>query len=225
MADPPAAAALAVSTAEDTALAFAAAHFEGVFTDPDGDTLKQVQVVSLPDAGHGELALDGSAVAANQVIDHADLGDLTFTPVANWHGAATFDFKVVDQTDAQSAKATATVTVRAVNDTPAAGALAMSTAEDTALTFAASDFTGVFTDVDAGDSLKAVAVGEPAGRRTRRAGAGRERGGGEPGDRAGRPGGTWCSRRRRTGTGMRRSRSRWWTGAARSRRRRRPPSR
>ncbi|MDE0022986.1 MAG: tandem-95 repeat protein, partial [Spirochaetaceae bacterium] len=159
-ADPPVAAALNVSTAEDTPLAFTATNFEGVFSDPDeDDSLKAVQVVSLPAAAHGALALDGTAVTANQQVAHADLGKLVFTPAANWHGTATFTFKVVDQSDAQSAAAaTATITVTAVADAPVAAALGKRTAEDTALTFAASDFEAVFSDGDAGDSLKAVQV-------------------------------------------------------------------
>ena len=158
-ADPPAAAALSKSTAEETELTFAATDFEGVFTDPDaGDSLKSVKVVSLPDAAHGALALDGTAVTANKVIAHADLGDLTFTPVVNWNGAARFTFKVADQAGAESAAATATVTVTGVADPPAATALGLSTAEDTALAFTAAHFDGVFSDSDAGDGLKSVKV-------------------------------------------------------------------
>ena len=157
--DAPAASALKVSTNEDTALTFTAAHFEGVFTDADtGDSLKAVRVVSLPAATAGALALNGTAVTADDVIAKADLGTLVFTPVANWNGDASFTFKVADQSDAESAAATATVTVSAVNDAPAASALKMSTSEDTALTFTAAHFEGVFTDTDTGDSLKAVRV-------------------------------------------------------------------
>ena len=87
-----------------------------------------------------------------------DLGTLVFTPVANWNGDATFGFQVSDQSDRLSGTATATVTVTAVNDAPTAGALGKSTSEDTALTFAASDFEGKFSDLDTGDSLKSVKV-------------------------------------------------------------------
>ena len=79
--------------------------------------------------------------------------------MANWHGQASFTFKVVDQSDEASADAaTATVTVSSVADAPVAGIWSVSTAEDTALTFAAADFDGVFTDGDSGDSLKKVKV-------------------------------------------------------------------
>ncbi|MDE0227519.1 MAG: tandem-95 repeat protein, partial [Spirochaetaceae bacterium] len=157
--DAPAAGALNLSTNEDTALSFTAAQFDEVFSDVDaGDSLKAVKVVSLPAAAQGALALDGTAVTANRKVARADLGDLAFTPAANWSGAATFTFKVVDQSDAESAAATATITVAAVADAPVAGALGVSTAEDTALTFTAAQFDAVFSDADAGDSLKAVKV-------------------------------------------------------------------
>ena len=63
-----------------------------------------------------------------------------------------------DPSDRLSAEATAKVTVTAVADAPVAGELTASTAEDTALTFAASDFDGVFSDAGRGDTLKAVKV-------------------------------------------------------------------
>ena len=73
--DAPVAAVLALDAPEDTALSFTAAHFEGVFSDPDpDDSLKAVRVASLPAATAGALALDGSAVSADDVIVKADLG-------------------------------------------------------------------------------------------------------------------------------------------------------
>ena len=66
---------------------------------------------------------------------------------------------MVDTTDAESADAaTAKVTVTAAADAPTAGALAKTTKEDTALLFRPKDFKGVFSDPDAGDSLKAVKI-------------------------------------------------------------------
>ena len=159
VADAPAAGPLSVGTAEDTALSFTAAQFDVVFSDADtGDSLKAVKVVSLPSAEHGKLALNGNAVTANDLIARGSLGTLSFTPLEDWIGTATFTFKVTDQSGAESGEATATVTVTAVNDAPTAGALSVSTAEDTALSFTAARFDVVFSDVDAGDSLQAVRV-------------------------------------------------------------------
>ena len=104
------------------ALAFQPKDFWDVFSDPDaGDSLKAVQVASLPDAEHGALALNGTAVTVNQEIPYGDLGTLSFTPVANWNGDATFTFTVVDQSGAASAAAQATITVTAVADAPRGG--------------------------------------------------------------------------------------------------------
>ena len=224
--DAPKAAALGVSTSEDAALTFTAAHFEGVFSDPDaGDSLKAVQVVSLPTAAHGALALSETAVTANRKIVKADLGKLKFTPVKNFAGKATFTFKVVDDTDAESAAATATITVSAVNDAPAASALNVSTAEDTALTFTAAQFEGAFSDPDSDDSLKAVQVASlPASTAGALAldgtavTANREVAHGDLGKLTFTPVGDFERARRR-------SRSRWWTSRTRHPRRRRRRSR
>ena len=157
--DAPTANALKVSTSEDTALTFTVAQFDGVFGDADtGDSLKAVRVVTLPAATAGALTLGAGAVTANDVIAHDSLGTLKFTPASNWNGEASFTFKVADQSDAESAAAPATITVSAANDAPTAKALGVSTSEDTALAFTAAQFDGVFTDVDTGDSLKAVRV-------------------------------------------------------------------
>ena len=67
------------------------------------------------------LALSGSSVTLNQVIAHAELGNLSFTPVAHFAGAAAFTFEVVDQSDRASTAAAATITVDAVADAPEAG--------------------------------------------------------------------------------------------------------
>ena len=183
--DPPTANALAVSTEEDTALTFTVAQFDGVFTDPDtGNSLKSVKIVSLPAGTSGALTLGAGTVTANQVIARGSLGTLKFTPAADWNGDASFTFKVADQSDAESAAATATITVSKANDAPTASALNVSTTEDTALTFTAVQFDGAFKDPDTGDRLKSVKiVSLPAGT----SGAltlGAGHGDGEPGDRA-----------------------------------------
>ena len=160
--DLPTASAIAKSVAEDTTLTFAATDFTGAFGDPDGHTLKSVTIVTLPDATHGTLyagsADPPAAVQAGGSITAADLATLRFVPVAQWHGAASFTYQVTDSSDSESAAAaTVTVTVNAVDDAPTAGAIAKSVAEDTTLTFAATDFTGAFSDPE-GHTLKSVKI-------------------------------------------------------------------
>ena len=113
----PGAANSAVTTDEDTAYTFAATDFE--FTDDDGDALVSVEVTTVP--GAGSLTLNSAAVNAADTVTKAQLdgGELEFTPVADANGAgyASFTFKVSDGTD-ESAAATMTINVTAVNDAP-----------------------------------------------------------------------------------------------------------
>ena len=90
-------------------------------TDADGDPLKEMQVVTLPDSTHGTLALDGTAIASSalpKTVTRAELsgGDLVFSPVEDFTSSATaiptFTFKVVDSFGAAAASAnTATINV------------------------------------------------------------------------------------------------------------------
>ena len=109
---PPTAADNTVATAVDTAYTFEADDFG--FTDTDtGDTLASVKIVTLPTPG--TLALDGTAVVANDVVTKAQIdGDmLTFTPVAGASGTgyASFTFKVNDGTDDSASAYTMTIDV------------------------------------------------------------------------------------------------------------------
>ncbi len=122
-----------VSTNEDTAKAITLAG-----TDADGDTLTYVIVT---DPAHGTLAGTG----ANR----------TYTPAANYNGADSFTFKVNDGT-VDSAPATVSITVTAVNDVPVASPQSVSTNEDTA-----KAITLAGTDAD-GDTLTYVIVTNPA---------------------------------------------------------------
>ncbi|HEU5334636.1 MAG TPA: Ig-like domain-containing protein, partial [Terriglobales bacterium] len=104
---PPSANAQAVTTDEGAAKAITLTG-----SDPDGDPLTYA-VVTNP--AHGTL----SGTAPN----------LTYTPALNYSGADSFTFKVNDGT-VDSAPATVTITVRAVNRAPVANAQAVTTNED-----------------------------------------------------------------------------------------------
>ena len=113
----PTAAHKTVTTGEDRAYAFTADDFG--FDDADaGDTLASVTIVTPPAAG--TLALDGTAVLADDVVTKAQIdGDmLTFTPALNAHGDpyTTFTFTVNDGTDDSASAYTMTIDV---TDAPA----------------------------------------------------------------------------------------------------------
>ncbi|MHC4919155.1 MAG: Ig-like domain-containing protein, partial [Planctomycetota bacterium] len=154
--DAPTAADKTVTTNEDTAYTFSAADFN--FADVDaGDVLTQIQISRLESAG--TLKLNGADVALDQIITVADInaGRLTFSPVpdANGIGYDSFDFKVHDGTEFSSLAYTMLVDVTAVQDAPTATNNTVTTSEDTAYTFSASDFN--FTDVD-GETLTQVQI-------------------------------------------------------------------
>ena len=130
--DAPVAQSQSVNTNEDTALAISL-----VGTDDDGDGLTYT-VVSLPT--HGTL----SGTAPN----------LTYTPEADYSGNDSFGFVVNDGT-VDSAIATVSITVTAVNDAPVAQDQSVSTNEDTALVIGL-----VATDTE-GDGLTYAVVSAP----------------------------------------------------------------
>ena len=101
-----------VTTGEDRAYAFTADDFG--FDDADaGATLASVTIVTVPAAG--TLALDGTAVMADDVVTTAQIdGDmLTFTPARDAHGDpyTTFTFTVNDGTDDSASAYTMTIDV------------------------------------------------------------------------------------------------------------------
>ena len=112
-----------VTTVEDTAYTFTADDFGFADTDT-GATLASVKIVTAPTPG--TLALDGTAVTANDVVTKADIDDdkLTFTPVAGASGDpyTTFTFKVNDGTVDSASAYTMTIDVTAAANTAATGA-------------------------------------------------------------------------------------------------------
>src|SRR5207253_2605896 len=107
--DAPVANAQSVTAAEDTAKAITLTA-----TDLDGDTLTY-SIVSGP--SHGSLSGAAPTLPSSQP--------------ANYNGPDSFTFKANDGT-ADSAAATVSITVTAVNDAPVANAQSVTTAEDTA---------------------------------------------------------------------------------------------
>jgi len=129
------------ATNEDTAITYAAADLLGNDSDVDVDTLS---IASVTSGTGGTAVLNGD-------------GTVTFTPDADFNGAAEFTYTVTDGT-ATTGAVTASLNVTAVNDAPvASGETLTATAEDTAITYAAADLLGNDSDVD-GDTLSIASV-------------------------------------------------------------------
>ena len=108
-----------VTTGVGAAYTFTAADFG--FEDADsGDELASVRIVTVPTPG--ELALDGTAVTADDVVDWDDIEDdkLIFTPVAGASGDpyTTFTFKVNDGTDDSASAYTMSIDVTSDRPSP-----------------------------------------------------------------------------------------------------------
>ena len=134
----PVAAADGATTNEDTAVTLAVL---GNDSDADGDSLS---VSAVTQGANGTVVINGD-------------NTVTYTPNANFNGADSFTY-TVDDGNGGSDTATVSVTVNAVNDTPAAASDGATTNEDTAVVVAvlAND-----SDVD-GDSLSVSAVTQGA---------------------------------------------------------------
>jgi len=135
-----------VSTDEDTAIVLGISDIvDPNDTDLDGDTLV-ITAVSNPSNGSVVLNSDGT---------------VTFTPDANFHGTATFDYTISDGNGGTDT-ATVTVNVGSVNDAPVAIDDSVSTDEDTAIVLGISDIVDPNdTDLD-GDTLVITAVSNPS---------------------------------------------------------------
>ncbi len=140
----------------DAGTAHAHAH---VAVSPDSATTAEDTVVTIlsgdllaNDAGAG-LSLTSVQDAAGGAVSRDAAGDVVFTPVADFHGEASFTYTVTDAAGA-SATADVAVTVTPVNDAPVA-------VDDTRIADAGTSFVlgvlGNDTDAD-GDSLTLTAL-------------------------------------------------------------------
>ncbi|TFL17982.1 Ig-like domain-containing protein [Jannaschia formosa] len=127
------------STNEDTQITIPISELLDGDVDPDGDPLSIVQV---------ENATNGTAVINGD--------NVTFTPTANFNGAASFEYVVSDGFEVVSQ--TVSITVDPVNDAPVVASDSVTTDEDVPVTVSvlAND-----SDVD-GDTLRVSTVGASA---------------------------------------------------------------
>ncbi len=142
--DAPTGSATAILTdgTEDTAYTVSTADLLAGFSDVDGDTMSVANLV----------ASDGS------VVDNLD-GTYTITPSANFNGAVTLNYDVIDG-NGGSIAASQSYTLDAVNDAPtgSASAILANGTEDTAYTVSASDLLAGFSDVDIATNGQVLSV-------------------------------------------------------------------
>ncbi|HOT13928.1 MAG TPA: Ig-like domain-containing protein [Bacteroidales bacterium] len=156
----------ALSTNEDTYLSIVTADLG--YADVDGDVLNHLQITMLPaigvlfiDANSNNILDAGEPIALNGTISKADIdaGKLLYSPASNGNGIsyASFSFKVNDGNVYSTSDYTITIDVTAVNDAPVVSDFTVNGTEDNIFSFAVTDFTGNYADVE-GTALSSIKV-------------------------------------------------------------------
>jgi len=86
-----------------------------------GDSISAVRITALPDPAQGRLLLNGVELSQETLVVHAhDFSQLTFEPVPNFNGHASFTYRVIDSHGVQQGgdASTFTIHINPVNDAP-----------------------------------------------------------------------------------------------------------
>ncbi|MFT7515894.1 MAG: hypothetical protein ACI9QL_005129, partial [Candidatus Omnitrophota bacterium] len=136
----PVLASIAKAVTEDVPANFSAADFDAGFSDGDvGDILETLRIISLP--GAGTLKLSGVAIVSIPVdILRANIPTLSYEPDLNENGPDSFSWNASDGALFAATNSLVLISVAAVNDLPILANIAKGVTEDTAASFAASEF-------------------------------------------------------------------------------------
>lgn len=127
-------------TDEDTAIVFSFDTLLANDSDTDGDSL---EIVSFTNAVNGVVSADFAAES------------ITFTPISDFNGIASFEYRLSD--DRESSTGIVTVVVNPINDTPIVVADSRQTHLDQVLLMSAESLLLNDSDID-GDMLQLAAV-------------------------------------------------------------------
>lgn len=98
-----------------------------------------------------------ATVDVDDEITRVNLSDSTYESDSNFNGDDSFDYNASDGTAFADEDASVNITVAAENDAPTVFNISKTAQEDTALTFAASDFDAGFADDDE-DTLQTIQI-------------------------------------------------------------------
>jgi gliding motility-associated-like protein len=94
----------------DQPVTFTAGDFTSKFTDPNGDALNKIRIVTLPPSG--TLRLNGVIITIGQEIPVADLPNITFVPPTGFSGGPiSFQWNGSDGTDYASVPKNVNITI------------------------------------------------------------------------------------------------------------------
>lgn len=103
---------------EDQLLIFDFSEFKNKFSDPDGDELQQIKIMTLP--SDGSLSLNDSEVLPNTLLSPQQLAELKYKPVKNYHGTDQFSWNASDGKLFSENPAKVHLNITAENDPPIA---------------------------------------------------------------------------------------------------------
>ncbi len=79
---------------QDTDINFAVSDFSGAFSDPDGNSMAKIKIISLP--SHGTLEHNGSTFSVPLEIDPSGFGTFVYKPAPGYVGADSFKWNASD---------------------------------------------------------------------------------------------------------------------------------
>lgn len=152
--DPPSVSNIPKSGSVGQTILFNSIDFKNKFTDPDGDALTRIGIVSLP--LNGTLRLYSTNIVAGQEISLADLDGISFIPDANWSGVTNFVWNGFDGSVYALATANGIITINpnAANNPPVVTNVPKSGLQGQTILFKTVDFTSKFTDPENNPLIK-----------------------------------------------------------------------
>lgn len=136
-----------VSTQEDQSFAFTAEQFTNAATDPDGDALTAIVIRTVPE--NGTLRLNNINLPANSELSLQEIGNLSYLPNENYNGQDTFSWSASDGSVVSEQSAQVVINISPINDAPIINSFTKAIGEnEVAYTFAASDFTENYLDIE-----------------------------------------------------------------------------
>jgi FKBP-type peptidyl-prolyl cis-trans isomerase 2 len=163
---PPTLTAVTATGLINSTLTIPSTDFTTNFSDSvNGGSFQGIEIVTVPT--HGTLTIGSVVVAAGTTISVGSLGNITYTPNADYSGSDSFEWNATDYmgnlTDANAFTASnSTVTLTIQQPVTVSTITKTETLHSTSATFSVSDFTAGFTDLENGTLQNITITSLPA---------------------------------------------------------------
>lgn len=101
---------------EDIPYVFTLNDFSSNFSDPDGDTIQNIKIVSVP--LKGKVSLYDSELNSGDTVKYHDIDSIKFIPEKNGSGIDVFQWNAFDGVDYALAPANVNINIIEINDPP-----------------------------------------------------------------------------------------------------------